>query len=153
MGTNAQMHPDATTPRVTPSALTLLMSARHELSAGKRDYSAASRCAAARLAALRAAAAVLTAKPEPSTTARTECPWNVWELLPRVEPALSEWAAYFAAKAELPFAVSLQEADKRLQDAETFVSLAEETLSRSLTAVTYQPQSGTPGYTTHGSQP
>jgi hypothetical protein len=60
----------------------------------------------------------------------------VWELLPRVEPALSEWAAFFAAgagkraaaEAGLVRAVSAREADDLLRDAETFLSLAEEAL-------------------------
>ena len=57
----------------------------------------------------------------------------MWELLPKVEPALREWAAFFAAgaakraaaEAGLPRAVSAHEADDLLQDAGTFVSLAE----------------------------
>jgi hypothetical protein len=60
----------------------------------------------------------------------------VWELLPKVEPTLSEWAAFFAAgaakraaaEAGLPRAVSWPEADDLLRDAETFLSLAEEAL-------------------------
>jgi hypothetical protein len=53
-----------------------------------------------------------------------------------VEPALSEWSAFFAAgagkraaaEAGLPRAVSGREADDLLRDAETFLSLAEEAL-------------------------
>jgi len=53
-----------------------------------------------------------------------------------VEPALSEWAAFFAAgeakraaaEAGLPRAVSPREADDLLRDAETFLSLAENAL-------------------------
>jgi len=53
-----------------------------------------------------------------------------------VEPALAEWAAFFAAgaakraaaEAGLPRAVSGREADDLLRDAETFLSLAEEAL-------------------------
>ena len=60
----------------------------------------------------------------------------VSELLPQVEPALTEWAAYFAAgagkraaaEAGLPRAASAREADDLLRDAETFLSLAETAL-------------------------
>jgi hypothetical protein len=60
----------------------------------------------------------------------------VWELLPQVEPALTEWAAFFAAgagkraaaEAGLPRAASAREADDLLRDAETFLSLAETAL-------------------------
>ena len=60
----------------------------------------------------------------------------MWDLLPQVEPALSEWAAYFAAgagkraaaEAGLPRAASAREADNLLRDAETFLSLAETAL-------------------------
>jgi hypothetical protein len=63
-------------------------------------------------------------------------PRSVWELLPRVEPALAEWAAFFAAgarkraaaEAGLPRAVSAREADDLLRDAETFLTLAEDAL-------------------------
>jgi hypothetical protein len=60
----------------------------------------------------------------------------VWVLLPDADPALSEWAAFFAAGADkraaaeagLPRAVTMREADELLHDAEIFVSLVEETL-------------------------
>ena len=91
---------------------------------------------AAHLAALRAAAAIVAARPAPGTGRRRKGPSSVWELLPRVEPALAEWAAFFAAgagkraaaEAGLPRAVSGREADDLLRDAETFLSLAEEAL-------------------------
>jgi hypothetical protein len=59
-----------------------------------------------------------------------------------VEPALAEWAAFFAAgarkraaaEAGLTRAVSGAEADDLLRDAETFLSLVEEALG-----VTVQP--------------
>ena len=55
---------------------------------------------------------------------------------PRSSPALTEWAAYFAAgagkraaaEAGLPRAASAREADDLLRDAETFLSLAETAL-------------------------
>ena len=91
---------------------------------------------AAHLAALRAAAAVVAARAEPGSTGRRRKPQSVWELLPRVEPALCEWAAFFAAgagkraaaEAGLSRAVSAREADDLLRDAGTFVGLAESAL-------------------------
>jgi hypothetical protein len=122
--------------RVAPSALALLESARCGLAAAESDTSAAGRYVAAHLAALRAAAAVVAVRAEPGTTTRRKRPQSVWELLPRVEPALHEWAAFFAAgaakraaaEAGLPRAVSVREADDLLRDAETFLSLAESAL-------------------------
>jgi hypothetical protein len=118
--------------RTAPSALALMESARHGLAAASEDISAGGRYVAAHLAALRAAAAVVAAKAEPPST-RRQRPQSVWALLPKVEPALAEWAAFFAAgaakraaaEAGLPRAVSMREADELLRDAETFVSLAE----------------------------
>ena len=122
--------------RVAPSALALLESARYGLAAAESEGSAGARYVAAHLAALRAAAALVAARAEPGTTTRRKRPQSVWELLPRVEPALQEWAAFFAAgaakraaaEAGLPRAVSVREADDLLRDAETFLSLAENAL-------------------------
>jgi hypothetical protein len=125
--------------RVAPSALALLQSARYGLSAAQDEGSASARYVAAHLAALRAAAALVAARADPGTSARRRRPPSVWELLSKVEPTLSEWAAFFAASAAkraaaeagLPRAVSAREADELLRDAETFLSLAEETLGAS----------------------
>jgi hypothetical protein len=114
----------------------MLESARHGLLEASEDASAGSRYVAAHLAALRAAAAVVAARPATGPGPRRRAPKSVWELLPRVEPALAEWAAFFAAgarkraaaEAGLPKAVSAHEADELLRDAETFLSLAEEAL-------------------------
>ena len=81
--------------------------------------------------------------PRRRTGPRRKAPQSVWELLPRVEPALAEWAAFFAAgagkraaaEAGLPRAVSAREADDLLRDAETFLSLAEEALGVASQAV------------------
>ncbi len=118
--------------RVAPSALALMESARHGLAAAEDEGNAGARYVGAHLAALRAAAAVVAARAEPPGTRRRR-PQSVWELLPRVEPALREWAAFFAAgaakraaaEAGLPRAVSGHEADQLLRDAATFVALAE----------------------------
>jgi hypothetical protein len=84
----------------------------------------------------------VAARPDAGTGPRRKGPKSVWELLPRVEPALSEWAAFFAAgarkraaaEAGLARAVTAAEADDLLRDAETFLSLAEDALG-----VTVQP--------------
>jgi len=128
--------------RVAPTALALLESARHGLVSAADESSPGGRYVAAHLAALRAAAAIVAARPAPGTGHRRRGPSSVWELLPRVEPALAEWAAFFAAgarkraaaEAGLPKAVTAHEADDLLRDAETFLSLAEEALG-----VTAQP--------------
>lgn len=122
--------------RIAPTALALLESARHGLADATGETAAGARYVAAHLAALRAAAAIVAARPGPAASPRRKAPRSVWELLPRVEPALAEWAAFFAAsagkraaaEAGLPRAVSAREADDLLRDAETFLSLAEEAL-------------------------
>jgi hypothetical protein len=131
-----QVRSDHTRSKLAPTAVTLLESARQRLAAGERDTSAARRHVAAHLAALRAAAAVVAAKSEPEVFGRRRRPRSVWELLPRVEPALSGWAAHFAAVAgaSKPLglgrtkAVSRRQADKLLGDAKVFVSVVESTL-------------------------
>jgi hypothetical protein len=118
--------------RVAPSALALMESARQGLAAAEDEPTASARYVSAHLAALRAAAAVVAARAEPPGSRRRR-PQSVWELLPKVEPALREWAAFFAAgaakraaaEAGLPRAVSASEADELLRDAGAFVSLAE----------------------------
>lgn len=136
MSTSVQVRPDRRRCPVASSARALMESARHGLAAAETETSAGARYVAAHLAALRAAAAVVAARSEPGGSTRRQRPKSVWELLPRVEPALCEWAAYFAAgagkraaaEAGLPRAVSAPEADDLLRDADTFVSLAENTL-------------------------
>jgi hypothetical protein len=112
----------------------LLQTARHGLAEAAEAAVPASRYVAAHLAALRAAAAVLAARGDP--TAKRGRPRSVWVLLPEVEPALREWAAFFAAgagkraaaEAGLPRAVTIHEANELLHDAEVFVALVETTL-------------------------
>ena len=135
MDTATQVRPGRPRCRVAPSVLALLESARHGLLAATEEVSPGSRYVAAHLAALRAAAAIVAARPADSGPRRKALK-SVWELLPRVEPALAEWAAFFAAgarkraaaEAGLPKAVTAHEADDLLRDAETFLSLAEEAL-------------------------
>ena len=135
MSAIAQVRPERPRCRVSPSALALMASARQGLAAAEDESSAGARYVAAHLAALRAAAAVVAVRAEPAG-ARRKRPQSVWELLPRVEPALAEWAAFFAAgagkraaaEAGLLRAVSAHEADDLLRDAGTFVGLAESAL-------------------------
>ncbi len=118
--------------RVSPSALALVESARHGLAAAEDEPAPSARYVGAHLAALRAAAAVVAARAEPPGAGRRR-PQSVWELLPKVDPALREWAAFFAASAAkraaaeagLPRAVSVGEADELLRDVGAFVALAE----------------------------
>jgi hypothetical protein len=121
---------------VPAAALSLLRTARAGLSEAETETDAGTRYIGAHLAALRAAAAIVAARGEPGTGARRRRPRSVWELLPQVEPALAEWAAFFAASAAkraaaeagLPRAASAREADDLLRDAATFLSVAERAL-------------------------
>lgn len=124
-------------PRRRPAspAISLLQTARRGLTEAAEAAVPAMRYVAAHLAALRAAAAVLAARGDPSTDRRGR-PRSVWVLLPEAEPALREWAAFFAAgagkraaaEAGLPRAVTTHEANDLLHDAEVFVALVETTL-------------------------
>jgi hypothetical protein len=122
--------------RVAPTAVALLESARQGLADARAERGPGGRYVAAHLAALRAAAAVVAARPAFGTAPRRRGPHSVWELLPRVEPALAAWAAFFAASARkraaaeagLPRAVTALEAEDLVRDAETFVCLAEQAL-------------------------
>ena len=122
--------------RVPGAALSLLRTARQGLAEAEAETDAGTRYIGAHLAALRAAAAIVAARGEPGTGARRRRPRSVWELLPQVEPALAEWAAFFAASAAkraaaeagLPRAASAREADDLLRDAGTFLTIAERAL-------------------------
>ena len=122
--------------RVPSAALSLLRTARHGLAEAEVEGDPGTRYICAHLAALRAAAAIVAARGEPGSGARRRRPRSVWELLPQVEPALAEWAAFFAAgaakraaaEAGLPRAASPQEADDLLRDAVTFLTVAERAL-------------------------
>jgi SAV_6107-like HEPN len=123
------------TRRVAPSALALLQAARRGLAESAEATVPAGRYVAAHLSALRAAAALLATR-EPVGAGRRGRPRSVWVLLPEADPALSEWAAFFAAgagkraaaEAGLPRAVTGREAEELLRDAEIFVALVEDTL-------------------------
>lgn len=115
--------------RLPPSATALLAAARAGVDAAAEAAAPVERYAAAHLAALRAAAAVLAVRAAPAPRRR---PTSAWALLPAVAPALSEWAAFFAAgapkraaaEAGLRRAVTAREADDLLRDVTRFVALA-----------------------------
>jgi hypothetical protein len=121
---------------VPPSALSLLRTARTGLAEAETEGDPGTRYICAHLAALRAAAAIVAARGEPGSGARRRRPRSVWELLPQVEPALAEWAAFFAASAAkraaaeagLPRAATAREAEDLLRDAATFIGVAERAL-------------------------
>ena len=93
------------------------------------------RYALAHLAALRAAAAVLSCRATPSGPQRGR-PKSAWVLLSAVAPELSEWAAFFAtgarkraaAEAGIAGVVTPREADDLLRDAQSFLAVVETTL-------------------------
>ncbi len=124
-------------------AAELAAAARRDLRQAELADRPADQYTAAHLAALRAAAAVLAARP-PLTAPRTagakpggrptrrRRPTSAWDQLPLVAPELGEWAARFAAgaakraAAEAGFrdAVTAAEADELLKASRTFVALA-----------------------------
>lgn len=117
-------------------AMRSLRAARHCLAEAAESAAPGARYVAAHLAALRAAAAVLATRGDPVGARGRGRPRSVWALLPEVEPALREWAAFFAAgagkraaaEAGLPRATTADEARELLRDAEIFVTLVEDTL-------------------------
>jgi SAV_6107-like HEPN len=128
---NLQRADDAESDQM-PSALRLLESARQRLRAGESEASADGRYAAARLAVLRAAAAVLAARPNLDIPRRRKRPQDVWEQLPAAEPSLAQWAAHFSAAVRPRPSwfgqrrlVSPKQADDLLSDAQAFVRLAQ----------------------------
>jgi hypothetical protein len=122
--------------RMPATALSLLRKARLELAEAHGETDPHIRYNGAHVTALRAAAAIVAARGEPGSGGRRRRVRPVWELLPQVEPALAEWAAFFAAgaakraaaQAGLPRAAIAREADDLLRDAEVFLSVAERAL-------------------------
>jgi len=117
---------------VPPEAVQLVGLAVDGLAACAREQDPNQRFAGAQLAALRAAAALVAVRsrtssdPQGMTRGRA---LNVWQLLARVAPELSEWAALFHYSAEKrtavaagTTAVSTREADDTLRDAAKFVA-------------------------------
>lgn len=122
-----------TRPPVPNSAILLLERARAGLLQACSARSAGERFVAAHLAALRVAAAVLAVRGRPAVRGG---PRSVWEVLPRVAPELSEWAAFFAATASRRAAVeagrgeviSTRNADDLLREAASFHDVVESLL-------------------------
>jgi hypothetical protein len=122
-----------TRPPVPPAARVLLDRSSSGLLQACGARSAAERYVAAHLAALRSAAAVLAARGRPTSRGG---PRSVWEILPRIAPELTEWAAFFAATASRRAAIEAgrgdaigpRDADDLLRDAETFHHVVESVL-------------------------
>ena len=122
--------------RLPATVLSLLGQARQSLAEARAEADPGTRYICAHLAALRAAAAIVAARVEPGAGNRRRRPRSVWELLPQAEPALSEWAAFFAASAAKraaaeagpPRAATAREAEELIRDAETFLRIVEHAL-------------------------
>lgn len=90
------------------------------------------RYACAHVAALRAAAALLSARARPTARPRRR-QQNAWVLLAEVAPELEEWAAFFAAgaakraaaEAGSTRAVAEREADDLVREADRFLAVVE----------------------------
>ena len=119
---------------LSQATVELLDRSRAGLLAAAMAEHAGERYVAAHLSALRAAAAVLATRGRPN--GRGAGPRSVWEVLQRVAPELTEWAAFFAAGADRRAAleagrvevIPVREADDQLRSAEMFVQLVESAL-------------------------
>ena len=120
-------------------ASTLLTLSHRGLTEAAATTAPGQRYALAHLAALRAAAAVLSCRAlstGPASPQRGR-PKSAWVLLAAVAPELSEWAAFFAAGAQkraaaeagLAGVVTPREADDLLRDAQSFLAVVETTLT------------------------
>ncbi|HEY6743910.1 MAG TPA: SAV_6107 family HEPN domain-containing protein [Lapillicoccus sp.] len=146
--TSPETTPDVRTSRapVASTSLDLLDRSRASLLAACRTSDAGERYVEAHLGALRAAAALLAARSLPSgagssssgrairTSTTRSRPRSVWELLPRVAPELTEWAAFFAASARRRAAIErggrigARESDDLLRQAENFLEIVQDLL-------------------------
>jgi hypothetical protein len=94
------------------------------------------RYALAHVAALRATAALLAARAQPTAPGRRGRQKNAWVLLTEVAPEFTEWATFFAAGAQKRAAaesgsrraVTEREADDLVRDADRFLALIETSL-------------------------
>ena len=97
---------------------------------------ATTRYACAHVAALRAAAALLSARARPAASRTRRPQKNAWVLLTEVAPELGEWATFFAggaakraaAEAGSTRAVADREADDLVRDADRFLAVIERSL-------------------------
>ena len=115
-------------------ALDLISCAGRSLEAAHLARTVSERSAGTKLGVLRAAAAVLCVRGRPpraqGSGRSSGGPVDVWHLLPRVAPELTEWAQFFAAV--LPEGgscpgsagtMSVREADDLLRQGEDFVGI------------------------------
>ncbi|MEV4090854.1 SAV_6107 family HEPN domain-containing protein [Streptosporangium saharense] len=123
---------DSDGPRLSSTVRAHLADARDCLEEASAARTPATRYVAAHLAALRAAAAILAARPRPMDGRRRRLR-SAWELLPEAEPRLAEWAPYFeisatkraAAEAGMTRMVSARDAEELISEAERFVVTVE----------------------------
>lgn len=126
---------DSGGPRLSSAARARLSDARECLEEAAAARTPATRYVAAHLAALRAAAAILAARPRPMDGRRRQLR-SAWELLPEAEPRLADWAPYFemsaakraSAEAGLTRVVSARDAEELISEAERFVTTVEKLL-------------------------
>jgi hypothetical protein len=107
------------------STLELVERARAVLLEACHSRDVAERYRQSRLGAMRAAAALVSAR---SRDARTSGPQSLWDLVPAAAPELTEWAEFFAVATTRAgqsgrAAVTAREADDLLRQAETFIGL------------------------------
>lgn len=125
------------------SALELVERSRADLLQASHSRGIAQRYQHSQLAAMRAAAALVSARAVPTGQAR---PRSLWDLLPSVAPELTEWAGFFAAVTSrhpslagsvpaVPGQITAREADDLLRQAETFVELVCRALGLPMTPV------------------
>jgi hypothetical protein len=119
-------------PRVSQTVLAHLGDARTCLADATMGRTPADRYVSAHLAALRAAAAILAARPRPMDGRKRRLR-SAWELLPEAEPKLADWAAFFAvsatkraaAEAGLVRVVTPRDAEELIAEADRFVGEVE----------------------------
>lgn len=110
------------------AARELLRRCEEGVRAAERVEDPAERYCSAHLAAIRAAAAVLAVRGRPR---RGRAAFNVWQVLPRVAPELTEWAVFFesgsarraAAQAGLTTAVTARDADDLVRQVTLFAEV------------------------------
>jgi hypothetical protein len=132
---SAILVPAHSLPQRTP--LELIVIARRGIADARATESYAQSFATAHLAALRAAAAVLSYRARPKPAGRRRIT-SVWVLLTLVAPEFADWAAFFAAGAAKRSAaesgiavVTAEEADHLIFHAARFIELVQETLGLS----------------------
>jgi hypothetical protein len=117
---------------VPQAARDLLADAGRGLGRAIRADQPTDRYASAHLAALRGAAAVLATKARPGRSRQA----SAWELLAKLAPEFSEWAAFFAAgsakrqaaEAGIARFINPREADDMVRQCATFLDLVEAAL-------------------------